>query len=79
MLTLKRYQQEVITKLEKYLETMREFPRHRANRAFMEITGQPYHTIEGLDEVPYICIKVPTGGGKTLIATMLWTAYTDSI
>jgi len=69
MLTLKRYQQEVLTKLENYLETMREFPRHGANRAFMEITGQPYHTIEGLDEVPYICIKVPTGGGKTLIAT----------
>jgi len=69
MLTLKRYQREVITKLEDYLETMREFPRHGANRAFMEITGQPYHTIEGLEEVPYICIKVPTGGGKTLIAT----------
>jgi len=69
MLTLKRYQQEVITKLENYLETIREFPRHGANRAFMEITGQPYHTIKGLDEVPYICFKVPTGGGKTLIAT----------
>jgi len=69
MLSLKRYQQEVIETLEKYLLTIREFDRHRAKRAFMEITDRPYRPIEGLDEVPYICFKVPTGGGKTLIAT----------
>jgi len=69
MLSLKRYQQEVIATLEKYLLTIREFDRHRAKRAFMEITDCPYRPIEGLDEVPYICFKVPTGGGKTLIAT----------
>jgi superfamily II DNA or RNA helicase len=69
MLSLKKYQQEVIATLEKYLLTIREFDRHRAKRAFVEITERPYLPIEDLDEVPYICFKVPTGGGKTLIAT----------
>jgi superfamily II DNA or RNA helicase len=69
MLRLKKYQQEVIATLENYLSAIQEFDRHRAKRAFMEITDRPYHPIKGLDDVPYICFKVPTGGGKTLIAT----------
>jgi len=69
MLKLKRYQQKVIDALDNYFSTMREFEHHKAKRAFMDITDRPYHPIEGLKETPYICIKVPTGGGKTLIAT----------
>jgi len=69
MLTLKRYQQEVIDALEKYLLTMREFDSYKAKRAFMDITDHPYHPVKGLEKTPYICLKVPTGGGKTLIAT----------
>lgn len=68
MLTLKRYQQEVIDTLSNYLSSMQKFDHNKAKLAFLEITEQPYHPIEGLNEVPYICIKVPTGGGKTLIA-----------
>ena len=69
MLKLKTYQQEVIGALDKYLSTMQEFDHHKARRAFMDITNRPYNPIEGLEKVPYVCIKVPTGGGKTLIAT----------
>lgn len=69
MLTLKRYQQEVIDTLSNYLSSMQKFDRSQAKLAFLEITEHPYYPIEGLEKVPYICIKVPTGGGKTLIAT----------
>ncbi len=69
MLILKRYQQEVIDTLGNYLSSMQKFDHNKAKLAFLEITEQPYHPIEGLNEVPYICVKVPTGGGKTLIAT----------
>ena len=69
MLQLKNYQKEVIDAINKYLSTMKEFSHSKAKRSFMDITDKPYHHIEGLEEVPYICIKVPTAGGKTLIAT----------
>lgn len=69
MLTLKRYQQEVIDALGNYLSSMQKFDRNQAKLAFLEITEHPYHPIDDLEKVPYICIKVPTGGGKTLIAT----------
>jgi len=69
MLTLKRYQQEVIDTLSNYLSSVQKFDRNEAKLAFLEVTERPYHPIEGLEKVPYICIKVPTGGGKTLIAT----------
>ena len=69
MLTLKRYQQELINTLSNYLSSMQKFDHNQAKLAFLEITEHPYHPIEGLEKVPYICIKVPTGGGKTLIAT----------
>lgn len=69
MLTLKRYQQEVIDTLGNYLSSMQKFDRNKARLAFLEITEHLYHPIEGLEKVPYICVKVPTGGGKTLIAT----------
>ncbi|PIP86638.1 hypothetical protein COW82_01010 [Candidatus Campbellbacteria bacterium CG22_combo_CG10-13_8_21_14_all_43_18] len=32
----------------------------------MGITEKPYHA-EAFGEVPFVCIKIPTGGGKTLV------------
>src|SRR5258708_39759423 len=29
----------------------------------------PYKAIQSLTNVPYLCIKIPTGGGKTLVAS----------
>jgi len=34
--------------------------------AFMGITEKPYHA-EAFGDVPFVCIKIPTGGGKTLV------------
>ncbi len=68
MLKLKNYQEEVLETLSKYLLTMQELGLHQAKRAFIEVTERAYHPIEEIEKIPYICIKVPTGGGKTLIA-----------
>ena len=30
--------------------------------------AQSYKTLEGLPDIPYVCLRLPTGGGKTLLA-----------
>ena len=62
---LKKYQERVLEELETYLINTNKFgPKH----AFISTTERPYGE-EYFGEVPFVCIKVPTGGGKTLIAT----------
>lgn len=61
---LKKYQQIVLQKLGNYLKALQEVG--SAKRAFIEIANQIYND-EFFGDVPYICIKIPTGGGKTLV------------
>ncbi|MBM4124104.1 MAG: hypothetical protein FJ246_03975 [Nitrospira sp.] len=75
MIVLKDYQQRV-------LDSLREFFRLAARErdpdaAFREVTRRtfgetmPYWPVSasGLDRrMPYVCLRVPTGGGKTLLA-----------
>jgi type III restriction enzyme len=75
MITLKDYQQRV-------LDSLREFFRLTARNgapdfSFREITryisgeAMPYVPVSasGLEsDMPYVCLRVPTGGGKTLMA-----------
>ncbi|CAE6698915.1 DEAD/DEAH box helicase [Nitrospira defluvii] len=74
MITLKDYQERV-------LESLRDFFRLTAqttkpDAAFREVTrrfgeGAPYIPVPaaGLGaDMPYVCLRVPTGGGKTLLA-----------
>jgi len=68
MLELKQYQKDVLEALEKYLALIPE-NKGSAKRAFIEFTSRTYNAIDYLEEIPYMCVKVPTGGGKTLIAT----------
>ena len=72
-LPLKQYQARA-------LDSFRKFMRRCGNledikQAFYKTTeeafGFPceYHAIDGaLSEVPYVCLRVPTGGGKTFMA-----------
>ena len=45
-----------------------------ADSAYYEITGRtlgkrvPYQPVSGLGGMPYVCIRIPTGGGKTYVA-----------
>ncbi|MCR4328279.1 MAG: DEAD/DEAH box helicase family protein [Patescibacteria group bacterium] len=60
---LKRYQKNSLETLENFLVELRKVG---LRYAFMGITENPYKA-EAFGEVPFVCIKIPTGGGKTLV------------
>lgn len=72
---LKPYQKEVIADLARYLELMIElqspaeaYKAHWNERNVMVgLNGMPDY-VDILPDVPHVCAKVPTGGGKTYIA-----------
>lgn len=66
MLKLKKYQERSLKKLSEYLKLVRQ---KGAPTAFMEILDKPYCTIPQLPGLPYVCLRVPTGGGKTLMSS----------
>ena len=74
MIALKDYQHRVLDSLRKFLR--RSSQTGNSETAFREVTeenfGQPvpYQHVEvaGLSNLPYVCLRVPTGGGKTLLA-----------
>ncbi|MCU7891055.1 MAG: DEAD/DEAH box helicase family protein [Candidatus Thiodiazotropha sp. (ex Ustalcina ferruginea)] len=71
--TPKNYQSAVLESVEHYFRVCRE--EQDANVAFYKTTkalwnqGSAYNPIEGFPEdMPYFCLRVPTGGGKTWLA-----------
>ena len=80
---LKKYQRRVVDEVERYfarLAQVREAgqPRHAALDAWEDLRLGPYqeHRNGLVEDLPTFCIKVPTGGGKTLLATqILGSAY----
>lgn len=65
MLQLKGYQERSLDALEQYFRVCIE---HGAKKAFVLETGRPYLPVPNLPELPYVCLRVPTGGGKTFMA-----------
>ncbi|MDD5739068.1 MAG: DEAD/DEAH box helicase family protein [Candidatus Pacebacteria bacterium] len=67
---LKKYQQKVLDELTAYLAEMKKYDTEKAaGVAFMIRTDKNYNWVPEIGRSPFICIKVPTGGGKTLIAS----------
>lgn len=72
MLTLKEYQTRSLDYLRLYFSACRQF--NDADLAFYNIskqvfgTGIPYREVSELPGLPYICLRIPTGGGKTFVA-----------
>jgi type III restriction enzyme len=68
---LKNFQQDALDRLREYLEEVRLS--NDPWRAFQKIARTPmghtpvYHPVEGLEDVPYVCLRLPTGGGKTIL------------
>ncbi len=60
---LKKYQEKSIEELKSYLK---EIETLGAKRSFVVIKETPYKS-EFFREIPFICMKLPTGGGKTLV------------
>ena len=64
-LILKQYQQNSLSTLTEYLKRARE--RKDPDVVFYEITRRQYRPLLAFPG-PYVCLRVPTGGGKTLMA-----------
>ncbi|WIG54574.1 MAG: Type III restriction-modification enzyme helicase subunit [Rhodanobacteraceae bacterium] len=69
----KEYQRSVLDSVQKYFRTVQSIG--NADSAFYNATlelwnrGIAYHPIDGFDTaMPYFCLRVPTGGGKTWLA-----------
>ncbi len=72
----KRYQQSVLDSVEAYFRACHQYG--NADTAFYETTrelwtrGSKYSPIAGFEpDMPYFCLRVPTGGGKTWLAAWL--------
>jgi type III restriction enzyme len=66
----KEYQETALDILKTYLETARV---HGAKSAFERVTkeigqARTYKALPPLPDSPYICLRIPTGGGKTYMA-----------
>src|SRR5947208_2236445 len=65
MLELRAYQERSLEALDSYLRLCTE---HGAKTAFIHQTERPYKSVPQLPALPYVCLRIPTGGGKTLMA-----------
>ena len=63
-MNLNKYQRQTIEQLKTYLKELEQFgPKH----SFISITDNSYNS-DSFDDVPFVCVKIPTGGGKTFVA-----------
>lgn len=74
---LKQYQKTTLSVLQDYLEKCRLVG---CAKAYDEVTQAPeqkkrlgryahgYKPLNGLESIPYVCLRLPTGGGKTILA-----------
>lgn len=65
LIELKGYQKKALDALENYLASAAS---DNPNDAFYRATRRPYLPVPALPDLPYVCLRVPTGGGKTLMA-----------
>ncbi len=70
---LKDYQERALDTLQEYFRKCLQYG--KAGLAFTDITsekydglGLPYYPVKELPNIPYVCCRIPTGGGKTLVA-----------
>lgn len=68
MFELKKYQKDVLAALRTFLDRCREAPIGQAYREALaeQKRAEPYHDL--FPGVPCVCLRVPTGGGKTILA-----------
>ena len=63
---LRHYQKEALRALRSYLGKV---PLMGAKTAFYDVTSAPYRPAPFVnEETPYVCLRIPTGGGKTVVA-----------
>jgi len=77
VLSLKSYQVQTLGALRKFLKKTVELK--SAKLAFYEITNRPFEPVPSLPGLPYVCLRVPTGGGKTILAAHSVAIAADSL
>lgn len=86
----KDYQNKVLESLARYLRRCREL--NDPEQAFLQVTselwgaGHPYNRIHELPngekmplDMPFVCLRVPTGGGKTVIGARAIKVVRDEL
>lgn len=76
MLQLKSYQENSLSALREYFTRVLRLgalgEAEAARLAFLALPAEErsreYRAVPGLEGMPYVCLRVPTGGGKTLLA-----------
>lgn len=69
MLTLKTYQEKALTVLAVFLQKCRRMPVQEAYHAVLAAQNrQSERYCAVFEDVPNVCLRIPTGGGKTLMA-----------
>ncbi|MDP3838379.1 MAG: DEAD/DEAH box helicase family protein [Methylococcales bacterium] len=64
--TAKDYQDQILASVADYFKACHT---QSPSTAFYEMTGVPYQSLKGFaEDMPYFCLRVPTGGGKTWLA-----------
>lgn len=73
MITLKDYQRRALAALKEYFLACQAF--ESADTAYYSVskgtfgTGIPFREVKELPGLPYVCLRIPTGGGKTIVAS----------
>jgi len=65
MFQLKDYQKTTLEKLKEFLQKARIYNTETAFQKVCTVNNMVYKPIKTLENVPYACLRLPTGGGKT--------------
>ena len=74
--SLKSYQVQTLGALRRFLEKTVEFK--DADTAYYALTKRAFVQAPSLPGLPYVCLRVPTGGGKTILAAHSIAIAADS-
>jgi len=78
---LKKYQTRTLKILSDFLTDAKIIGNEKSFAKYQDAQGYnpDYQPLRNLENVPYVCLRLPTGGGKTLIGTNAISLATDYI
>lgn len=76
LFALKDYQRATLASLRAFLEKTVEL--NDADTAFYAVAKRPFVPPPNMPGLPYVCLRVPTGGGKTILAAHSVAVAADS-
>ena len=78
-LTLKEYQKRTIHSLKLFFEnTKKEGPATAFRKTVNKGLNEHYKPLSNLEDIPYIALRIPTGGGKTILGPHIIKSASDA-